>query len=247
MRKLATIAGVTLAATTLGGCQLLGGPPMAHRSDNVDMGEYFEQRLAAGRLHLEENRPTKAITAFRQAAYDPRVAADAYNGMAVAYDRIGRADLAARYFAEAVKADPSDERFARNLARLEGRALAAPTMPTLRDETPGQLAVTDFGAQEVRGPITIQKRPEEIRGPVQVEKAPRVALSRTAKGQVSVAPTEHSNVVRMVERLDDPAGITVESRRSSAQRVAQRVRRNAQARRGYPIRIVLRDDNAKRP
>lgn len=121
-----TSALLVLAASSLvGGCQtLFGSAPFAERapseaSGSIDMSDYFAARLEAGRIHLERGRLTQAVTAFRQASYDPAYAARAYNGMGVAYAQIGRQDLARRYFAMAVSADPQDERFARNLARLD--------------------------------------------------------------------------------------------------------------------------------
>ena len=120
-----TSALLVLASSLLGGCQALFGsasfaerpPPAA--SASIDMSDYFATRLEAGRIHLERGRPTQAVTAFRQASYDPEFAARAYNGMGVAYAQLGRQDLARRYLAMAVSADSQDERFARNLARLD--------------------------------------------------------------------------------------------------------------------------------
>ena len=44
--------------------------------------------------------------------------------MAIAYDRMGRYDLAGRFFAQAVAAAPQDARFARNASRFEEAMLA---------------------------------------------------------------------------------------------------------------------------
>lgn len=242
MLKFAALAGIALAATSLAGCQSSGSSALSS-AGSVDMGEYFEQRLAVGRLHLAANRPTKAITAFRQAAYDPRYAGEAYNGMAIAYDRIGRADLAERYFAEAVKASPGDERFARNLARFEGREIM---LAQQASEAPAEVAVADIGQSDLRGPVRVEPHTQQLRGPVHVENAPEVKVARTSPGQVSLGTKAQGSSVRMVERIEEPARITVQGM-SNADRVMQRVRRSAQARRGYPIRIVLRDDSTKRP
>ncbi|RVQ69387.1 hypothetical protein EKN06_04180 [Croceicoccus ponticola] len=241
MRKIATIAGLVLAATSLGGCQSLFGSNTASADLNdVDMSSYFEQRLLEGRLHLNANRPTRAITAFRQGSYDPKYAAEAFNGMAIAYDRIGRPDLAARYFAKAVEADPRDERFARNLARFEEYAVMA--MPTLPDAAPVELAVAEIQLPDVRGAVTIQPRPRELSGAVKLDRAAPVQVARVSQGQVAVgaAPT---GAVHLADRGNAAAHITVASRQTS-QRVAERVRRSAQARKGYPIRFVLRSDKA---
>ena len=128
-------------AMSLGGCQsLFGGTKFASRADSaepatVDMSAYFAERIEAGKAHLRNNRPTQAIVAFRQASYDAAYSADAYNGMGVAYARMGRADLAKRFFGMALAAAPHDERYARNLARLESEGSANEIM----------LAATDNG------------------------------------------------------------------------------------------------------
>lgn len=232
-----TLAGLALTATALGGCQsIFGSNSMAqHDLSDIDMTDYFAERLAMGKRHLEAGRPTRAITAFRQASYDPRFAGEAFNGMAIAYDRIGRADLAARYFANAVAAAPEDERFARNLARLEGKGVIIPhVMP---DAQPVDLAVRET-APDVRGSVTIEARPMALSGAVRVEKAPETRVARLSRAEVAVGEAT-TPVVRTAAVRERPARITVET--SRAERVAMRARRNAQARKAYPIRIVLRE------
>lgn len=241
MRKIASIAGLVLAATALGGCQSIFGSDSAQADiRDLDMSEYFEQRLAMGRAHLAAGRPTKAIVAFRQASYDPRFAGEAFNGMAIAYDRIGRADLAARYFAQAVKAAPGDERFARNLARFEGHSPRAVPF----EEEPIELAVKGDAAPDIRGPITVETRNIQVASPVKVEQAPKTRVARVSPGQVAIGAAAASAV--RTAAVEEPARITVETGQS-ARRLVQRVRRNAQARKAYPIRIVLNDANSRRP
>ena len=97
------------------------GSKHSNSVSSVDMSDYFATRLAVGKQHLAQNRPTKAIDAFRQASYDQRHAADAYNGMAVAYTMLGRDDVAHRLFERAIEANPMDQRYVRNLARLNSK------------------------------------------------------------------------------------------------------------------------------
>lgn len=242
MRKIATIAGLVLATTALGGCQAIFGSDQAEADlQDLDMSGYFDQRLAMGKAHLDAGRPTKAIVAFRQASYDPRVAGEAYNGMAIAYDQLGRADLAARYFEAAVAAAPEDARFARNLARLEGR----PTVPQFAPEDlQVEMAVNDPGF-EVRGPVTIASPPTQLSGPVSVEKAPEVRVARTSQGQVALAAApaaplvKTTTPVRTAEKLGGNRHVKVEPKMSAARLTSLRARRGAQARKAYPIRIVL--------
>lgn len=129
-------AGLLATASVLGGCASIFGKPFAMKSradiNEVDVNDYFAARLAAGKHHLREGRPAQAAIAFRQASYDPKVAAEAFNGMAISFAKLGRNDLASEYFALAIERDPADERFARNLARFEATlpAMAQPDVVT---------------------------------------------------------------------------------------------------------------------
>lgn len=119
-----TIALPILAMGMLSGCQSLSfGNHRAAASETgeVDIGAYFVRRLEDGRRDLQANRFASAITAFRQASYDPDLAAASYNGMAIAYERLGRSDLAERYFLSAMQRDPADSRYSRNFALFSER------------------------------------------------------------------------------------------------------------------------------
>lgn len=74
--------------------------------------------IAEGRSLLALGQNGNAISAFRSALRDNPDSGDAYNGLAIAYDRIGRQDLAQRYFELAISADPENMRYRGNLARL---------------------------------------------------------------------------------------------------------------------------------
>ena len=270
MRKIATLAGLVLAATSLSGCQVFGGSGSASLSaQDFDMSEYFERRLATGRAELKAGRPTQAVVAFRQASYDPRYAGEAYNGMAIAYAQIGREDLAASLFARAVAAAPEDERFARNLARLEGRGV----VPALPDAAPVEMAVND----PVLSPMTVpgaaaavaatpvapasartmpvatkpaavpavraEPRKRELTGAVRVERGTATQIARAGTGQVRIGTTS-AGAVHLAEKGNPIVNITVEGRNASI-RVAQLARRSAQARKAYPIRIVLNSAAAR--
>ena len=134
-KTIAYATGLLATAAMLGGCQSFLGNAFASKSRepasaaDVDLSGYFAERLEAGRLHLKANRPAQAAIAFRQASYDPKVAAEAFNGMAVAYAQIGRRDLAAQFFELAMQRAPDDERFARNFARLEASVPAPAAVP----------------------------------------------------------------------------------------------------------------------
>ncbi len=72
--------------------------------------------LVRARTFLAAKQYGLAIELYKAASRDPALAAESLNGLAVAYDGIGRRDLAERYFQRALAARPGDARTKRNLA-----------------------------------------------------------------------------------------------------------------------------------
>jgi tetratricopeptide (TPR) repeat protein len=131
---------LAVAAVPLGGCSLFGkSNTFAQKAQTKQLkGEdYAEARLEAGRAALGKAHWAEAIMAFREAQRTPQLAAQAHNGMGVAYAELGRADLAERYFLLASAAAPEDRRFAANLARLYAKnAEAQPTLAAAPEPIP---------------------------------------------------------------------------------------------------------------
>ena len=76
--------------------------------------------LQRGRAQLDAGLDALAIESFRtEIRFDPDNV-DAYNGLGVAYGRIGRNDLAQRYFEIALAKDPMNVKVQANLAKLPG-------------------------------------------------------------------------------------------------------------------------------
>lgn len=118
MRKsLKVLSLLALAVPALAGCS----NPFARASQAA--ARYVPPSgnadLAMGRQALVDGQYGTAIAALRFARLDPACSAEAANALGVAYARIGRGDLAERYFREALALAPADRRFAANLARFE--------------------------------------------------------------------------------------------------------------------------------
>jgi hypothetical protein len=91
-------------------------------------------KTSVGREQLASGQVGLAIETFLQALSAGEARAPATNGLGVAYARLGRYDLARRYFEEAVAIDGADPRYANNLA------LAALSEDSERDKA-SQLAL----------------------------------------------------------------------------------------------------------
>jgi len=68
---------------------------------------------------LRQGQISAAIASFSMALAAPEARAEAINGLAVAYAKLGRDDVADRYFREAAALDPNNPKFAANLLRLQ--------------------------------------------------------------------------------------------------------------------------------
>lgn len=120
------LAMAAAAAFSLSGCgtiqSILGANsarmPELKMSAPADVETAIAQATQEGRGHLDRGETGLAIEAFRRALSFGAPSAPALNGLGVAFARLGRYELARRYFAEASALDPSDERYAANLARL---------------------------------------------------------------------------------------------------------------------------------
>jgi hypothetical protein len=121
MRK----ANITLFSLAVGvmplmaGCTTHSNPTFEIRSVGTHQPvPDKDSQLDSGRQLLDRKQNAEAITAFRIALRSGEDIAEANNGMAIAYDRLGRADLAQRYFELAVANKPEDARYRKNLAHF---------------------------------------------------------------------------------------------------------------------------------
>jgi hypothetical protein len=125
---------LAFAVPLAGGCSSLFGRTATLKTkppEQTALALAEAAHLAAGRAALDRGNHAEAITAFRYARTSPVHAADATNGLGVAYSNIGRPDLAERYFRQAMAMEPRNPRFAANLDRLlrANAAFAARSAP----------------------------------------------------------------------------------------------------------------------
>lgn len=128
---------------------------------------------AAGRAQLAEGRTGLAIESFRRGLASGEPIAPAVNGLGVAYARLGRFDLAQRYFRQAMASDPADTRYADNLARL----MTSPTFALRRDGDAVQSALRAAAAPAASVPATATAKAGLVPG----------KLQRVSRGEVRIA------------------------------------------------------------
>lgn len=109
------------ATLLVGGCAMQQNAAPEYRlSSSAPVAVSGASMLQRGRAQLDAGLDALAIESFRAEIRFNQENADAYNGLAVAYGRIGRGDLAQRYFETALAKDPDNGKAQSNLARLTG-------------------------------------------------------------------------------------------------------------------------------
>lgn len=236
------ISLVAAIGLSLAGCGVFRSGDVRASSDvQVDMTDYFVERLETGRGLLKAGHLTKAIDAYRQASYDPRIAAEATNGMAVAYTRLGREDVARQLFLKAIAAAPEDERFSRNLARLEANAWMRENKgPQFAEapQEPVQLSRTDEPRTE-QPPVSTDRSvgdliPSSTKEFRIITRSPVDAEAEGGTGTISPAPApaRPAKVIITAQRSERPMRAKLVNSSGSLQ--------SGQQDRAYPIRIALK-------
>lgn len=240
----ATLAVLALA---LGGCQLLGiGGPRAARApvqaDPAILANFGSDQLSEGRKALTEGRTVDAINAFMLAKSFQEHTPAAYNGLAVAYSRLGREDLAERFFLTAAALDPDDPRYRSNLAifyahhgvpRDNGEALANASVEQAFDQSAN---AGETGRSElVVSPERTMRAGVTVRTPV--SRMHRVSAAEVRVGgspaNPSINPSGRRAVIEVGGRAGKPASPARVAAASSSEFDA--------AMREYPIRYPLDD------
>lgn len=157
-----TISAATLlamGAVVLTGCQAIGGSRFARHSGPVPQErsaeDYAADQLRLGREALGLREWGLALISFRLVRHMPEHAAEASNGMAIAYANVGRPDLAERLFRQAVELAPGDGRYQANLKQFY---TATPEFAVKVDRGATGFAATAQVEPAIPAPRTIMPR-----------------------------------------------------------------------------------------
>lgn len=241
------VLAIAVLALASGGCTSLDFSPRNAAKQEAGMGEYFAVRLEAGREHLKQGNITKAIEAFRQASYNPATAPEALNGMGVAYSMLGRNDVARDLLERAIEQDPVDQRFWRNLARVDEQIMLAKTLPKAQigADNPTTEALPSPAMAEGRLPVQPAPGHRVYGATLKTAKVRETFITTAVSDRGTSTSTPLSVTPRMAAR---PASITVERRPGSssypiridlASKKAAVALSGAGGKKAYPIRISL--------
>lgn len=207
-RHIAT-ACIAVAPLLLGGCTFMHKLGFGHarsvqqasRVDETAPAVPADLFTARGRAQLDAGNIGLAVEAFQQAIGTGEARGPALNGLGVAYARLGRADVAAQLFRQAMAEDPANEKFAANLAMLEQsqKSLETPAGALTAERTDSAapapapapapaLAATPAPAPAPRVAAAAAPQPE---GRL-VQVAPREFAIRTLRQQPALAATAAS-------------------------------------------------------
>lgn len=208
-------------------------------ADSTLIANFGSEQLELGRTALKEGHTVAAIDAFMIAKSFEREAPAAYNGLAVAYSRLGREDLAERFFQEAVARAPDDTRFRANLATFYVRhgiprstqpALAIAEVEPVVAPAP-QVAAAPVQVGSVRiDPVAAVDAKSKVSA-----RTPSSGLRRISRHEVKIVGNTRRVIVE-VGGATTPARVGTVKLAATGSRTPLK-----QARPAYPVRVTLDD------
>lgn len=145
MKPATTLALVALA-TSLGGCKSFVQAFDFSRHSNGPQYAVGQGDLDEGKALLRAGNVGNALAPLHRAALNPATQGEALNALGVAYAKLGRADLAERFFIAATRYDASNERYAANLARFYHSDLARDTRLAHAQRERARASYAEFAA-----------------------------------------------------------------------------------------------------
>ncbi len=187
---------------------------------------------ATARFLLNANDVIGALGAWRQAAIAEPGSVTVLNGIAACYDRLGRHDLARRYYDEALAIDPQSTLIHGNLGwSLYRQQRDAEAIPWLQRAAAGSDPEIAAVSRRLLALIAARLRDQSIaaerRAVVVAMAAPAARIETAANGEARLVLNPVAPAPELVARLGDDAALTIVTRASSAADEAAVNRQNA--------------------
>ena len=245
-KKIASGASLAAAALLLGGCQALGigSPRMARVSADANLAaqarDIGNEQLEAGRTALTEGRTADAIEAFMLAKAFPEQMPAAYNGLAVAYSRLGRTDLTERFFLTAAALAPEESRYRSNLATFYSRNAPPKIADPVVAMAPSEQGVA---SSRLASAAATRSAPPSVRtlpGGLTVH-SPSGSLQRVSKGEVAILTAQPAAAAVHTATAPRRPVINVGGSQPPAYPIRMTLAEPKPRAQAYPIRIPLQD------
>jgi|GEM_PF-1466696 len=235
MKSISKIGLLAATGVLLSGCSLFTGDRHASfgstpEAELATAETVADIQLEVGRENLADGNLAAAARYLRGARSHPKTRAAATNALGVVYIRLGRLDVAQRYFSEAVELEPDNARFVTNLARIErdvsfarlrAEDVASPS------EAPSALAVAPVEPTNVE-----QERPVEVRSSADVIHIRTAEVEHRAPNQMQVV--SRRPVVQVARNDAEQEAEPAEAERSVEPREVTRAKVI-----DYPVRIGI--------
>jgi tetratricopeptide (TPR) repeat protein len=192
-------------------------------------------------MFYQNNNIASALTSFRKAARQMPDRADPLHGMAACYDRLGRSDLARRYFEEALGVEPANKETLKAFAlslRNQGRTSEAEDL--LRDF--GEAAIPER-TRSSPAAVSLPTRSQVAHDAPALSPTPAIRLERLSLGEVALITTRHARPASALRGDAEKAELRILNgvgRRGQAARMARYL-----SARGLATKLV--GDVASRP
>lgn len=199
MKAHVRLSCLVVAAVSLGGCQSfpltswMGKKDRPASDAEPALAGNTAGALEEGTAFLRAGELSAAVASFRIAQLDRATRADASNGLGVAYAKLGRLDLAERYFQAAILSDPENTKFAANLLRLQQQVMLArrtdadAALAAVATTTPEPQASRALHAGTIervsRGEVRVSTRPD-------LGNAPAIAVAYASMPAHTAGPVD---------------------------------------------------------
>lgn len=236
--KILRHGSAAIALIALSGCQALGLPSFGLHSrapaDRWAPSSDYRAALDDGRAQLRDGNLSAAAALLRVAQQDPALRAEASNALGVTYARLGRDDLAERYFRVAVDIAPGDQRFAANLLRLQAQGLSSPLgSRDVQLASTAERAIPGNATQPVLREVNIAAA-----DPVETTRGFTFIRTSTDTGSKPPILVALNTANKAAESKDQPGKASVES-------IADEASAKPAGKSVYPVRIDLAQTQSK--